>query len=162
MQVDQFIHKKRNQDYCNNMIETSSDKLLPQGYESMTRVLCGFYRQVTYDDHLPAYVFINTNELVPSENSMYIIFHETMKGSFRYNPEIREFRPIKAEDGDWTTRYLLCQDVIFNQITDLSNYVRLGRNEQTPGKQISDLWFQAPGHDQIIYQRHDYYHPELV
>ena len=93
----------------------------------MTR--CRFYRQVTYDDQLQAYVFINTNALVPAENSMYIIFCETTKRNFRYTLEIRQLRQIKAEDYAWTTRFLLCQDVIFNQMTDQTMLGKVGMNK---------------------------------
>ena len=40
-----------------------------------------------------------------------------------------------------------------------NNYIRQGRNEQMPDKWISNLWFKAPDHDQIIGQRqgsHDF------
>ena len=113
-QVDQFLHKKRNENYYNNEADTFSDQLTPQNYESMTRVPCGFYRQVAYGDELQAYVFVDTRALVPTENSMYVILHEPTKWNFRYTPMIRQFRQIEAEDCEWTTRYLLCQDVIFN------------------------------------------------
>ena len=95
-------------------------------------------------------------------HNMYVIFCEPTKKDFRYNPEIRQFRQIKAEDCNWTIRYLLCQDVIFNQTTDQINFVRQSRNEQILCKQISDLWFQAPDHDQIKGQRHDPYDHEKV
>ena len=78
-----------NQNYYNNKIETYSVQLPPQGYESRSRVPHRFYRQVTYDDQLQAYVFINMKALVPAKNSMYIIFHEPTKRNFRYCPEIR-------------------------------------------------------------------------
>ena len=68
-----------NQNYYNNMIQTSSDQLPQQGYESMTRVPCRFYRQVTHDNQVQAYVFPDNNALVPAKNSMYVIFHEPQK-----------------------------------------------------------------------------------
>ena len=89
---------------------------------------------MTYDEQLQAYVFTDTNAVVPAETSMYVIFHEPTKRNFRYNPEIRQYRQIRTEECEWTTRYLLYQDVIFYQITDQTNYVRQGRNEQMPGK----------------------------
>ena len=60
------------------------------------------------------------------------------------------------------TRYLLCEDVILNQTTDQTTYVRQGINEQTLDKQFSDLRFQAPDHDKMIGQRHCPYDHELV
>ena len=76
--IHQFIHKIY-QDYYNNTVKTFSTQILQQDYESVTRVLHRFYRQVTYDNQLYAYVFINTKALIPAENSMYIIFHEPTK-----------------------------------------------------------------------------------
>ena len=40
-------------------------------------------------------------------------------------------------------------------MTDQTNYVRQGRNGQTPNKWITDLWFQAHGHEHIMGQRYD-------
>ena len=79
------------------MVETSSDELLQQGYENMTRVPCRFYRWVTYDKQLQVYVFTATNALILAETSMYIIFHEPTKRNLRYNPEIRQFRQVRGE-----------------------------------------------------------------
>ena len=62
------------------MVETSNDQILQQGYESMTRLSCKFYRQVTYGDQPQAYVFADTNALVPAESSMYIIYMNQLKG----------------------------------------------------------------------------------
>ena len=134
------------------MTEISSDHLPQQGYERMTRVPHKFYKQVTYDGQLQANVFPDTNALVLAEKSMCIIFHEQRKRNFRYNPDIRQFRQVRAEECHWTNRYLLCQDVTIHQIIDQTNYVRQGRNEQMPDKQISDLLFQAPDYDQITGQ----------
>ena len=75
---------------------------------------------------------------------------------------IRQFSQIEAVDCEWMTRYLLCQDGIFNQMTDHTNYVKQGNNDQILDKQIIDLRFQAPDHDNIIGPRYDLYDPELV
>ena len=50
------------------MLETSSDQLPQQGSENMTRVLHSFYRQVTYNEQLQAYVFTDTIALILAEN----------------------------------------------------------------------------------------------
>ena len=105
---------------------------------------------MTYDNQLQAYVFNNTNALVPAKNSIYIIYTEATRRNFRYNPEIKQFRQMKAKHCDWTTRYLFCQDVIFNHMTDQTNYVKQGSNEQMLGKQHSVLQFQATDHDKSI------------
>ena len=112
------------------MVETSSDQLLQQGYKNMTRVPHRFYRQVTYNEQLQAYVFTDTNVLILAETSIYVIFNESTKRNFKYNPEIKKFRQVRAEECDSTTRYLWCQDVIFHQMTDQTKYVRQGRNGQ--------------------------------
>ena len=67
----------------------------------MTRVPHRFYRQVTYDDQLQVYVFVDTTTLVPTKNSMYVIFHEPTKRNFRYNPTSRQLWQIEAEDCEW-------------------------------------------------------------
>ena len=53
----------------------------------MTGVPVRFYSQVTYNEQLQAYVFTDTNALIPAdtnplipaETSMYIMFHEPKK-----------------------------------------------------------------------------------
>ena len=100
-----------NQKHNNNkMVEISSDQLPLQGYDkqNMTGILHRFYRQVTYDIQLQAYAFTNYNVLIPVETSMYIIVHEPTRRSFRYNPKTMQFRQVKGENCDWTTRYLSC------------------------------------------------------
>ena len=120
-QICHFIDRAGNQSYNNKeMLETSSDQLPKKGHENMTRVTSRFYRQITYDEQLQAYVF--TDALIPAETSMYNIFHETTKRIFRYNPEIGKFRQVKVEECDSTTRYMLCQHVIFHQMTSQTNY----------------------------------------
>ena len=74
----------------------------------MTRVSHRLYRLVTYDEQLQAYVFTDSNALITAETSMYIICHEPTKENIRYNPEIRYFRQVRAEECDWAVRYLLC------------------------------------------------------
>ena len=127
------------------MIETSSDQLPQQGFDkqNMTRMPHKFYRQVTHDEHLQAYIFTDNSALVLVETSMYIIFHELTKRNFRYNLKTRQFRRVRVEECDWATRCLLCQDVIFHQVTGKANYVRQDKNGQTPLKLVSDLWFKA-------------------
>ena len=61
------------------MVETSSDQLWQQGCENMIRVPCRFYRQVTYDEQLQAYVFTDINALILAETSMSVIFHYQQK-----------------------------------------------------------------------------------
>ena len=63
---------------------------------------------------------------------------------------IRQFSLIEAKDYDWTTRYLLCKDLIFNQMTDQTSYVRQNRTEL------------KLDYDQISSQRHDFCDPEPV
>ena len=50
-----------------------------------------FYGQVAYNGQLQAYVFIDTNAIVPAEISMCVIFHEPTNRYFRYNPTIIQF-----------------------------------------------------------------------
>ena len=50
--IDQFIHKKDIKITLNNTVETSSNQLPYQDYETVTRVPCRFYRKVPYDNQL--------------------------------------------------------------------------------------------------------------
>ena len=49
-QIGHFIHRIGNQNYNNKMVEISSDQLLQQGYENMTRVQHRFYRHLKYNE----------------------------------------------------------------------------------------------------------------
>ena len=80
-----------------------------------------------YDEQLKEYIFTDTSTRVPDKGSMYVVFHEPTKRYFRYNPTIEQFRLTKAKDCDWTTRYFLCKDFIFNQMTGQTNYFRQNR-----------------------------------
>ena len=42
------------------------------------------YQEVTYSNHKQAYIFVENDAMVPIENSMYVIYHNSMKRSFRY------------------------------------------------------------------------------
>ena len=73
-----------------------------------------FYEQVTFDEQLQAFIFVDTNARAPAEGCMYVIFHEPTKRYFRYSPTINQLKLTNARDLDWTTRYLLCSDYIFS------------------------------------------------
>ena len=47
---------------------------------------------------------------------------------FRHNTTFNQFKLTKAKDCDWMTRYLLCRDYIFHQMTNQTNYVRQNKN----------------------------------
>ena len=42
----------------------------------MIQVSWGIYRQVTYSNQKQAYVFVENDAVVPTENSMYVIYHD--------------------------------------------------------------------------------------
>ena len=95
--IDQFrnltidkVQRRGNQKYNNNkLVETSSNQLPQQGFDTdMTRVSHIFYREVTYDKQLQAYVFTDNNAPVPVESGMYIIFHEPTRTNFRCNQKL--------------------------------------------------------------------------
>ena len=65
---------------------------------------------------------------------MYITFQEPTRRNLRSNPKTMQFRQIRVEEFDWTTRYLLCQDVMFHQVTGKTNYIKQHKNGQTPDK----------------------------
>ena len=102
----------------------------------MTRMPYRSHRQVTYDEQLQEYVFTGNNALVPAETIMYVIFHEPTRRIFRYDPKSRQLKQVRVEKCAWTTRYLLCQDVIFHQGTSEIDDVTLGRNEQTQRNEL--------------------------
>ena len=77
-----------------------------------------------YNEQLLAYVFVDTNLRVSAGGCMYVIFHQPTKGYFRYNPTINQFKLTNVKDCDWTTRYVLCRDYIFHQMTDQSKYIK--------------------------------------
>ena len=106
---------------------------------------CRFYRQVTYDEQLQAYVSVDNNARMPTEGCMYVIFHEPMKRYFRYNPASNQFKLTNARDCDWMIRYVLCRDYIFHQLTDQTNHVKqtkpeLKWNYDQMTNQIQDLY----------------------
>ena len=114
-------------------IENRCPNQTKQAYGNITRVSHTFYRQVIYDEQLQAYVFTDTNALFQWKLAC-TLFPLANKRNFRYNPETKQFRPVRAEECDWTVRYLVFQDVIFHQMTDLTNCVRQGRIIQMPAK----------------------------
>ena len=67
------------------MVVTSNDQLPQWGFDkqNMTRMPLRFYRQVTYDKQLQAYVFTDNNASVLVETSMYVIFQEPITRNFR-------------------------------------------------------------------------------
>ena len=50
-----------------------------------------FYGQVTYSDQKQAYVFVEIDAVVPIENSMYVIYLNPMKKSFKYYQKMKQF-----------------------------------------------------------------------
>ena len=69
----------------------------------MNEISSRFHRQVTYDEELHTYVFVDINSSVPGEGCMYIIFHGPTKRYFRYNLTIDQFNLTSAKDSDSTT-----------------------------------------------------------
>ena len=51
-------------------------------YIDMTQVSRRLYGQVTYSNQKQAYVFVENDAIVPTENSMYAIYHDPMKKKF--------------------------------------------------------------------------------
>ena len=103
-----------------------------------------------YDECLQADVFADTDARVQAEGCMYVIFHEPTNQYFRHNPTGSQFKVTNAKGLDLTTRYLLCRDYIFHQMTDQTNYVK---QTKTQLKQ---------NYDQMTNQRQDFYDPDTV
>ena len=58
------------------------------------------YRQVTYDEQLQTYIFVDTYARAPIEGCMYGIIHEATKRYFRYKPTVNQFKLTNARDHD--------------------------------------------------------------
>ena len=70
------------------MVETFNQKYLENRenqYINMTHVPRWFYKQVTYSNHEQAYIFVENDAIVPIENILYVIYHNLMKRSIRYD-----------------------------------------------------------------------------
>ena len=118
--LDQFSTRKRNQYHSCSTIGTPNTQSSKGDHENVIEMPGTFYRQVTYDEKLQAYVSVDTKAKVPAEASMYVIFHEPTKRYFRCNPTINHFKLNEAKDCDWTTRYLLCRDYILSTNDNLN------------------------------------------
>ena len=70
---------------------------------------------MTYNDQKQTYVFVENNALVPLENNIYIIFPKPTKRSFQYNQKTMQFKQIRLDVFEWSTRHLLHQDVILHE-----------------------------------------------
>ena len=104
--LNQFSNEKGNQYNSISTIETPNTPASQEDNENIIKMPLRFYRQVTYDVQLQAYVFIDINATVPAVIGEYVIFHEHTN-MFRYNLIINQFKWTKAKDCDWTTRSLL-------------------------------------------------------
>ena len=84
----------------------------------MTHVLRRIYGQMTYSDFKQADIFVENDAIVPIENSMYVIYHDPIKRSFRYDQKTKTFQQIDMQECELTARHLLCHDTIFHRIID--------------------------------------------
>ena len=48
---------------------------------------------------------------------MYVIYHDPIKQSLKYNEKMKQFQQISVHECELTKRPLLCQDMIFHIIT---------------------------------------------
>ena len=85
---------------------------------------CRFQGQVTYNEQFQAYIFVDTNARVQAEGCMFVISYEPTKRYLGTTLQLNQFKLTNAKDCDWTTRYLLCRDYIFHQLTDQTNHVK--------------------------------------
>ena len=72
--LDQFLHRKRNQHHSSSTVETSNAQSSQEDYENVTKMPCRFYRQVSYDEQLQTYIFIDINARVPAEGACVLSF----------------------------------------------------------------------------------------
>ena len=71
--------EKGNQYQSTSTIEIPNTQSSHEDHENSIEMLCRFYRQISYDDQLQVYAFVDTNARVPAEGHMYIIFHKPTK-----------------------------------------------------------------------------------
>ena len=64
--LDQFPHRKSNQYHSSSTVETPNSQLSHEDHENIIEMPSGFYRQVTYNEQLQAYVFLHFNARVPA------------------------------------------------------------------------------------------------
>ena len=48
---------------------------------------------------------------------MYVIYHDLMKRSFKYDQKMKQFQKISIHEYELTMSHLLCQDAILHRIT---------------------------------------------
>ena len=188
--VGKYLRFDKRTDVSHDLVETSSAQtqyqVQQEGIEDqyMTQVPKRFYGQITYDDQKQTYIFVANNTLVPLENNMYIIFHEPNKKKFQYDQKTMQFKQTCLHECEWSTRYLLCQDVSVCRITGVNYNTRQGqtldytdqpmkqkihdhtntqgRDEHVSYRQDNDLCVKVPNEDIETGQRQDFNDYELI
>ena len=94
-----------------------------------------------------AYVFIENEAIVPIENSMYVVYHDPTKRSFKYDQKTKQIQQISVYNCKLRMRLLLCQDAIFHRMpipSDIEtqrtcpNYI----DQLVLDRQGNDLWIK--------------------
>ena len=80
---------------------------------------------------MQVYVFIENSALVPPEKSNFVIFHEPTKCCFRYDQQTMSLIQVRCDGCNWSTRYLLCQDVILHQTVGINDGFRQHEQERS-------------------------------
>ena len=68
-----------NQYHSSSTMEAPNTQSSQEDNENVIERPCRFYRQVTYNEQLESYVFVNTNARVPAEGCMYVIIMSLQK-----------------------------------------------------------------------------------
>ena len=91
-----------NQYHSSSTIETANTQSSHEDHEDILEMPFRFYRQLTYDEELQLYIFVDIKARVPAEGHMYVIFHEPTKRNFRYNTTVNQFKLTSVRDCNWT------------------------------------------------------------
>ena len=59
--------------------------------------------------------YIENYAIIPIENNMYVIYHESTKRSFKYDFKPKQMQQISTYEHKLSMRFL-CQDAIFHRI----------------------------------------------
>ena len=62
----------------------------------MTHVPRSYYREVTHSYQKQVYVFVENDFIVPTKNSMYVIYHDPTKRSFKYDQKMKQFQQVSV------------------------------------------------------------------
>ena len=82
-------------------------------------------REIEFLNKEQSSIFVlENNALVPPKSTNYVFFHEPRKWCFRYDHQTMWLSQVGWDECNWSTKYLLCQDVILYQTVDTIDNVK--------------------------------------